>query len=398
MQITGNHQLAWIVRHNDESIREGYIRNGGKEVKLFTSALKAFQCNNRIVMAQRKHVDDFLRGRIIGRLECGRTQLEVSKELGIAQSVLSRLWKRFQDDGNVSRCNRTGRPRVKTLNEDRYIYFAVIAKNRQAQHQTCLVFLFSYRYDSFKAPCTTLEHIGLYARRSVRCVPFNLEYRACIVDTTTVVLCDVFRLVQRVGPPPAAIHAAPRSGIELIRHLMCPEADGSTNLKQSTLNHVQSDTMASAVLADPTRSLQGTNRGSEPVMKESKNDVGSLEQLLLRNCRCSGVKGSARKGRLDLRFASARCLEIVCGTIATPTSAPIIERVTVGSPSAYRTILRSSLLVVFLVAPDPVFRSWVPSRVHCSQQFITAHSERSTWPATWCADQPSVFIPMIRPL
>ncbi|GBN96046.1 Transposable element Tc3 transposase [Araneus ventricosus] len=55
MQITGNHQMARIVRHNDESVREGYIRNGGKEVKLFTSALKAFQCNNRIVMAQRKH-------------------------------------------------------------------------------------------------------------------------------------------------------------------------------------------------------------------------------------------------------------------------------------------------------------------------------------------------------
>ncbi|GFT42538.1 transposable element Tcb1 transposase [Trichonephila clavipes] len=88
MQITGNHQMEWIVRHNDESVREGYIRNGGKEVKLFASALKAFQCNNRIV---RKGLDDFLRGRIIGRLECGRTQPELSEELGIAQNVISRL-------------------------------------------------------------------------------------------------------------------------------------------------------------------------------------------------------------------------------------------------------------------------------------------------------------------
>ncbi|GFS90117.1 uncharacterized protein TNCV_507911 [Trichonephila clavipes] len=77
-----------------------------------------------------------------------------------------------------------------------------------------------------------------------------------------------------------------------------------------------------------------------------------------RSCRCSGVKGSALKGRLDLRFASARCLEIVCGTIATATSAHIVERVTVGSTSAFRRILRSSLLVVFLVAPDPVSRQW----------------------------------------
>ncbi|GFX42319.1 uncharacterized protein TNCV_110391 [Trichonephila clavipes] len=97
-----------------------------------------------------------------------------------------------------------------------------------------------------------------------------------------------------------------------------------------------------------------------------------------RSCRCSGVKGSARKGRLDSRFASARCLEIVCGTIATPTSARIVERVPVGSTSACRTILRSSLLVIFLVASDPVFHAWVPFRVHCSQQFLTALSERST--------------------
>ncbi|GFX64051.1 uncharacterized protein TNCV_1791721 [Trichonephila clavipes] len=92
------------------------------------------------------------------------------------------------------------------------------------------------------------------------------------------------------------------------------------------------------------------------------------------------------------------CLEIVCGAIATSTSARIVERVTVGSTSACRTILRTSLLVVFLVALDPVFREWVPSRLHCSQQFLTGHSERSTWPATRCVDQPAVFIPMIRPL
>ncbi|GFX30437.1 transposable element Tcb1 transposase [Trichonephila clavipes] len=127
MQITGNHQIARIVRHNDESVREEYIRNGGKEVKLFTSALKAFQCNNRIVMAQRNHLDDFLRGRIIVRLECGRIQLEVSEELGNAQRVISRLWQRFQDDATGTIVSR----------------------------QTV------YR---------CLGHIGLYGRRPVRCV------------------------------------------------------------------------------------------------------------------------------------------------------------------------------------------------------------------------------------
>ncbi|GFW67658.1 DDE_3 domain-containing protein [Trichonephila clavipes] len=51
--------MAMIVRHNEESVREEYIRNGGTKVKLFTNSLKAFQCNNRIVMEQRKHLDDF---------------------------------------------------------------------------------------------------------------------------------------------------------------------------------------------------------------------------------------------------------------------------------------------------------------------------------------------------
>ncbi|GFV06287.1 uncharacterized protein TNCV_1579871 [Trichonephila clavipes] len=140
--------MARIVRHNDESVREGYIRNSGKEVKLSKSSLKAFQCNNHIVMAQRKNLDDFLRGRIIGRLECGRNELEVSEELGITQSVISRLWQRFQDDGNVSRCYSTGRlpelPRRKRTG----IWKLLPKETDGAQHHTCLV---SYRYDSFKA-------------------------------------------------------------------------------------------------------------------------------------------------------------------------------------------------------------------------------------------------------
>ncbi|GFV37453.1 15-hydroxyprostaglandin dehydrogenase [Trichonephila clavipes] len=69
--------------------------------------------------------------------------------------------------------------------------------------------------------------------------------------------------------------------LSCLKTLCCPEADGSKNLELLTLTHVQSDTMASAVLADPTRPLQGTNRESQLVMEESENDVGSLEQLLL---------------------------------------------------------------------------------------------------------------------
>ncbi|GFU67771.1 transposable element Tcb1 transposase [Trichonephila clavipes] len=84
MQIAGIHQMAWIVRHNDES-------------------------------------------------------LEVSEELGIAQSVIFRLWQRFLDDGNVSTCYGTGRPRVTMPNENQYIWQLLPKETDGAQHQTCLV-------------------------------------------------------------------------------------------------------------------------------------------------------------------------------------------------------------------------------------------------------------------
>ncbi|GFV11216.1 transposable element Tcb1 transposase [Trichonephila clavipes] len=169
--------MVRIVRHNDESVREGYIRKSGKEVKLFTSALKTFQCNNRIVLAQREHLDDFLRGRIIGRMECGRAQLEVSEKLGIAQSVISRLWQRFQDDGNVSRCYSTGHPRVTTPNE--YRYLAVTAKiNRRskASHLSRQLSLDTGTSISRQTVHRRLGHIGLYALRPLICVPLTATH------------------------------------------------------------------------------------------------------------------------------------------------------------------------------------------------------------------------------
>ncbi|GFW87698.1 uncharacterized protein TNCV_4486631 [Trichonephila clavipes] len=147
--------MTRIVRHNDESVREGYIRNGGKEVKLFTSALKAFQCNNRIVMVQMKHLDDFLCGKIIGRLECGRTQLEVSEEVEIAQSVISRLSQRFQDDGNVSREVTAQVAPEFQRRMTTGIWQLLPKETDEAQHQTCLARFLQLPVQQFQGrPCT----------------------------------------------------------------------------------------------------------------------------------------------------------------------------------------------------------------------------------------------------
>ncbi|GFV27404.1 transposable element Tcb1 transposase [Trichonephila clavipes] len=133
--------MARIVRHNDDSVREEYIRNGGKEVKLFTRALKAFQCNNRIVMAQGKHLDDFLRGRMCWKYPRNLKSSRVPSP-------------GFGNDSKMILINR------RSTASDLYSQLSS-ATGTTVSSQTV------YR---------RLGHIGLYARRPVRCVPLTATY------------------------------------------------------------------------------------------------------------------------------------------------------------------------------------------------------------------------------
>ncbi|GFX48663.1 hypothetical protein TNCV_585601 [Trichonephila clavipes] len=54
-------------------------------------------------MSSRHHIDDFMRGRIIGKIEEGREITDVAREFDIAHSVVSRLWKSFKTTGMCSR-------------------------------------------------------------------------------------------------------------------------------------------------------------------------------------------------------------------------------------------------------------------------------------------------------
>ncbi|GFS69954.1 uncharacterized protein TNCV_3102421 [Trichonephila clavipes] len=62
-------------------------------------------------MARGNHLDDFTHGRMIGKLEEGRTVTSVAAEFGINKSVVSRAWKAFQITGTAVRKVDGGRPR-----------------------------------------------------------------------------------------------------------------------------------------------------------------------------------------------------------------------------------------------------------------------------------------------
>ncbi|GFU67432.1 transposable element Tcb2 transposase [Trichonephila clavipes] len=63
----------------------------------------------------------FTKGRIVGMLESSQSQTEVYRILNVNQSVISRLWQRFQRTGDVTQQPASGRPRVTTPRQDRYL-------------------------------------------------------------------------------------------------------------------------------------------------------------------------------------------------------------------------------------------------------------------------------------
>ncbi|GFU78980.1 transposable element Tcb1 transposase [Trichonephila clavipes] len=79
----------------------------------------------------------------------------------------------------MSRCYSTGHPRVTTSNEDWYIYLVVTAKRNRRNTASDLSRQLSSDTGmtvSRQSECRRLGHIGLYARRPVRCVPLTATH------------------------------------------------------------------------------------------------------------------------------------------------------------------------------------------------------------------------------
>ncbi|GFU96255.1 HTH_Tnp_Tc3_2 domain-containing protein [Trichonephila clavipes] len=95
-------------------------------------------------MSQQRDLPESMAWHVIGRPESGQTQRSVADAVGVARSVVARLWNRFQETGNLQRQ-------------------LLLATGRRVSSQTVR---------------NRLHEGGLYARRPMVCIPLTPRHRA----------------------------------------------------------------------------------------------------------------------------------------------------------------------------------------------------------------------------
>ncbi|GFX02840.1 transposable element Tcb2 transposase [Trichonephila clavipes] len=128
-------------------------------------------------MSSRHHIDDFMRGRIIGKIEEGRKITDVVREFDIAHSVVSRLWKSFKTTGMCSRRHGEVVLEVRRLQKTDISSYQQKRNRRTTAQQVANQFLAaSGKKISRKTVARRLRGGGLFARRPVVCVPLTRQH------------------------------------------------------------------------------------------------------------------------------------------------------------------------------------------------------------------------------
>ncbi|GFV40927.1 HTH_Tnp_Tc3_2 domain-containing protein [Trichonephila clavipes] len=126
-------------------------------------------------MSQQRDLPESMAWRVIGRLESRQTQRRVADAVGVARSVVARLWNRFQETGNVRRRPGLGRPRSTTSTDDRYIQLTARRKITENATQLQIQLLLATGRRVFSQTVRNRLHEGgLYARRPMVCIPLTV--------------------------------------------------------------------------------------------------------------------------------------------------------------------------------------------------------------------------------
>lgn len=123
-----------------------------------------------------RELNDVNRGRLVGMMEAGLTQSDVSRRLNIDRSTVRYWWHRWQTEGNVDRIERSGRPSKLTIRMKRTIRTA-LQKNpwqtygRIKQENQCL------NHVSRKTINRCALQMKYHARRPVQRIPLGIFHR-----------------------------------------------------------------------------------------------------------------------------------------------------------------------------------------------------------------------------
>ena len=73
-----------------------------------------------------QELNESTRGRLIGMMEAGSNVSEVSRRLRISRSTVRYWWHRWQQEGNINRQQRPGRPTVMTTRMQRSLRVSIV--------------------------------------------------------------------------------------------------------------------------------------------------------------------------------------------------------------------------------------------------------------------------------
>ncbi|GFV53341.1 transposable element Tcb1 transposase, partial [Trichonephila clavipes] len=106
-------EVKWgLEETNLHYLSHFYIRYPAANQRAPLMSLEFSSCrhDDGTSLGSKRHLDAFIRGRIIGKFEEGRSVTSVTAEFGIADSIVSRLWRQFQTTGTAIRGFSSGRP------------------------------------------------------------------------------------------------------------------------------------------------------------------------------------------------------------------------------------------------------------------------------------------------
>jgi transposase len=95
---------------------------------LFRKRSKEMERNGGVHQGGRRQLTSVEVSRAVTLLEENKTQRYVAEQLGVRQSVIWRLWRRFQNTGSVTRLPGQGRHRATTLLDDRFLRLQALRK------------------------------------------------------------------------------------------------------------------------------------------------------------------------------------------------------------------------------------------------------------------------------